>query len=743
MRISYCKNTTIRILAVIMVLCLIATFFVGCGTKDGSIGNYRTVGGRILESGELASNSNYKLLWDKDATAVLLNSQDGTESWSDILYEAYLEGSTSANGNSPIYITVANNRTLEWNTIRSYSEIPSNGSAICKKIENGIRVTYFFDTYEIAIPIDYTLQEDSLKISVNTSQILEGGTNYRLVSVSLAPYLCSVKNDVKDGYLFIPTGSGAIMKTAQTTEGVRTYSGEVYGADAARQVPKNYTDNEEINLPIFAAVGDGKALMGIIEEGIGAAKIEAQAGNEKLGYSNVWTTFFVRGYDEYYYESHGTGKGITKRVSDKFSTQTLSVSYYPLGEEDANLGAIARRYREYLENKGVFEKTQKEYSPYAITFLGGTNITKSILGIPKIETKSLTTFAQAKDILNGLKQTNEIMPTVRLLGFGDNGINPGVIIGGEKPASIYGDKKDLTSLQDYCTTENTSLFYDYEVIKFSKTGLGFSTSANSAQTAIKKRITRYLFSPLRLEEKDTSYSILSRFSLKEATDKAVEVAKKYGNKSISFSSLGGTAYSDFSDEKYYNKHGIEEQVFAILKNAKKNNLEVAVASANYYAAAAADVIFETSTNNGDYLAFDECVPFYQMVFHSYKPMYSEALNYSENYKKDFARAVAFGTGLGFTLTSDYVKESDDLDTHKLYATLYSDNSKLINELLIESGYAKLYDATKNAQLTNYTMNKKGVSKTEYSNGITVYVNHTNKKVKCSLGMIEPYGFITE
>lgn len=740
MRINYCKNTMIRILAIILSICLLLSF-TGCDDSGEVKGNYLQVGGVLLDSGELASNPDYKLLWDKDAAAILFKSADGTQSWSDILYEAYLEGSTNANGNSPIYITVANNRSLEWNTVRSYSEIPGSGSTICKKIENGIRVTYFFDTYEVAVPIDYTLEEDCLKIKINASQILEGGENYKLVSVSLAPNLCSVSNNSKDGYLFVPCGSGAIMKAMVTTEGERDYEGEVYGTEVARQQPKNYFDSEEINLPVFGAAGDGKALMGIIEQGIGSAKIEAKAGNQKVGYSNVWATFYVRGFDEFNYKSHGTGNVVTKRVSEKISPQELSVSYYQLSGSEASYAGMARRYRSYLQEKGVLSQTDKEYSPYSVTLLGGTNITESILGIPQIETKPLTTFTQANDILKELYKNNKVMPTVRLYGFGDNGINPGTITGGDDIDSIYGEEEDLYSLQKYCKENNLSLFYDYELIKFSETGSGFSTSANCAQTAINKRITRYDFSPLRIVDEESGYSILARDKLIEASDEAIEIAKERSNDGVSFSSLGNMAYSDFTDVKYYNKRNIEQDVIKILNNAKKNKLEVAVSSANYYAASAADVIFDTTTKNGDYFAFDECVPFYQMVFHSYKPMYSEAINYSGDYKKDFANAVAFGTGLGFTLTHDYVKESNDLDTKKLYATVYEDNKSLINELVVKSGYAQVYDATKNAELINYEISKSGVSKTEYSNSKVVYVNHTNKTVTCPIGTIEPYGFL--
>lgn len=741
MQISNGKKRKIHLIAIVNVLCLIAVMFTGCGSSS-VVGNYRSVNGGPIESGSVAVNSDYELLWDKDAGSVLFKTMENGNIWSDILYDSYLEGSTSANSNSPICITVANTKTLKFNTVRSYSEIPANGKIICKKIDNGIRVTYFFDTYKLAIPIDYTLREDSLVVSINSAQILEDGTDYKLVSVSLVPFLCNVKNDAENGYLFVPTGSGALMYSAETADGEKTYTGEVYGADAARQVPRSLVDSEDIRLPVFGAAGNGKALLGIIEDGAGAAEINAEAGNDRLGYSNVGVTFYVRGTDTFRYISSGTGNGITTRIHDEISGQTMSVAYYPLYGDEADYNGMAQKYRNYLMEKGAISKSESS-SPYSVTFLGGTNITTSVLGIPIQRTRSLTTFSQAESIINSLKDNNGVAPTVRMLGFSDNGLRPGSVAGGKKYLSVYGSKTELASLQQLCEAKNILLFFDSEIVRFSKSGAGFSLSRDSAYTAVNKRIEHYPVTPIRLQDESSSYSIIARDKLADAAQLAVDKAKKYNNTAISFSSLGQVAFSDYSDSQYDTRNGIEEDVTEILSSVKKSGYKTAVASANYYAAAAADVLFDIATDNGGYTAFDESIPFYQMVFHSYKPMYTNAINLTENYKQSVAQAAAFGMGLGYTLTHGYVDESDDLDEYKLYGTVYEDNAELINKTLSEYGYSELYSATADAQIVSYDIVSSAVSKTVYSNGITVYTNHSGASVNSPVGELEAFEFVME
>jgi len=739
MQIMSCKKGLLRVFIFLLISCIMVSMFTGCGGNNSTSNAYRSVSGAALDSQTLASNSNYELLWNNDGQTVILKSLKNGEYWSDILYDSFLEGSISVNGNSPISITVANTRTLKWDTFTSCSQIGDNGNVVCKKIDNGIRVTYFFNIYKIAVPVDYTLNEDSLTITVDSSKILEDGTDYKLVSVSIASWLCSAKNDAQNGSLFVPSGSGAIMYSAETPDGTRKYTGEVYGRDAARRNPLNLVDSEDIKLPVFGAYGNGKGIMGIIKQGAGSCEIEAQAGNSKLGYSNVDAIFYVRGYDEFSYVYQGKYQGITKRVNADISGQVLSVSYYTLYGDEADYNGMAEKYRSYLLEEGKLEDVQEDSNPYAVSMLGGTNITTSIFGIPNQKLVSLTTFTQAADIIGELEENIGIKPYVRMMGYGDNGVRAGSIAGGEKYSSVYGSRSELNSLLDLC--QDTQLFFDYDIINFSKSSFGFSLNFDVAKTAILYKTEHFPVSPLRVNDKDNVYYIISRDKLSIAAEYALEKAKSYGINAVSFSSLGSTAFSDFSDDSYINKYGIEANLSDILETAETSGYKTAVADANIYAACESDILFDTATDNGDYDVLDLEIPFYQMVFHSYKTMYTNAVNLEDNTSLAIAKAAAYGMGLGYTLSYDYVYESDDLDEFQLYGTVYSDNADEIYEVLIENGYIELYSAVADAKEVRYEIDENGVSKSEFNNGKVVYVNQTKNTVNSPVGELEPYAFL--
>ena len=197
------KKHMLRAIAFVLTLCSVAVMFTGCGRQAVSVKPYVSSKSSIPTSRLIASNENYELNWDADGKAVVFKSVQNGEVWSDILYEAFLQGSMSANGNSPISITVSDSRTLAWDTIASAFSLEEGSKMVCKKIKNGIKVIYYFEKYKISVPVDYTLYNDHFNVSINTPDILEDGTDYKLVSVLLTPHLCSVKNDAENGlYLY-------------------------------------------------------------------------------------------------------------------------------------------------------------------------------------------------------------------------------------------------------------------------------------------------------------------------------------------------------------------------------------------------------------------------------------------------------------------------------------------------------------------------------------------------------------
>ncbi|MBO4733844.1 MAG: hypothetical protein J5662_05120, partial [Clostridia bacterium] len=158
------------------------------------------------------------------------------------------------------------------------SDAVKNGRVKFDQIDNGIKITYFFDEFKISVPVSYTVNENGLSVRLLPEEIDEN--DYPVVSVSVAPFLCSAENEKnKDRYLFVPSGSGALMYTDNRGE-VRNYEEEVYGDDLSRSKKWNYVNSEQIYLPVFGAVDGKNAIYGIIKSGDQSSSVGAYAGDK-------------------------------------------------------------------------------------------------------------------------------------------------------------------------------------------------------------------------------------------------------------------------------------------------------------------------------------------------------------------------------------------------------------------------------------------------------------------------------
>lgn len=728
-----------RKIALSLLFVLLSTVMLaGCGSEEVKSNYDSQVSAENVPSQVVASNENYDLKWDDEAKCVLLESKTTGKVWSDILYEAYLDGSASANAKSAITVTVANETNLTWETFACNTELGGNGKMVCEKSDNGVTVTYYFDRLQIAIPVVYELRGDCLAVSIDGKNIQEGDTVYKLVSVGVAPYMCSASNS-NDNYLFVPSGQGALMYTAEDVEGTRKYSGEVYGTDAARQVLKKTSENEEVRLPVFGAKDNDSAVLGIIEQGAEAAFVDAQAGYARLGYSQVGTTFYFRGYDVFRHGAYSTGNSVTTRVSAERSEEKMTVLYYPLQGEGADYNGMAKRYRKYLQDSGQWKETEISNSPYGITFLGATTVTKSFLGIPYKDLAVMTTYKEAKQMIAALSQDNNVAPTVRMMYYGDNGLMPGTIAGGNKYDAVYGSKKQLQELQESCKESDTTLFWDADVVLYDRSGNGLKINSNCAKTAIHARSTINPVTPIRAYDEDISYQVIGREYLSKIMDKTIKKADTYGHEGLSFSTLGELAFSDFGKNAYVMKANMGTDVSGLLDKTGENRV-IAVAGANAYAACASDALFDITNGNGDYDVLDESIPFYQMVFHASRPMYSSAINLSENMQKEIMLCAAGGSGLGFALSSEYVSEANDAQYNKLYGTLYKNNQALIQQALSNNQFADYYEKVADSVIVKYEILENGVSATHYENGVVLYANHNPEAVATPVGVLEGYAF---
>ncbi len=670
----------------------------------------------------IAENNSYSLEWDDTTKSVFLKGAGGVV-WATTPYEFFKSGETNYNLSSPLNIEYYNTEDGSINSENGFDCIEQN-TVSAQKVKDGIKVTYYFETSKITISATYTLCEDSLKISLNTDDLTEGDVN-KLLSVSVAPYLCSVKNsDSKSDYLFIPSGSGALMYTdIEPSDNPRTFAGEVYGNDEVTNVLSSAGEDEPIRMPVFGAVSGKNAICAIIENGEGAASINAIAGNPRNNYSTVYVSFNVRGYNNAELKTSAT-----IIVNNDFPKNTeFSVRYYPLTDENASYNGFANLYREHLKNSGLLKKSDKKQEAYHLTLLGGAQTDGYILGVPYTKLYPLTTLKESKSIIEDLVNLTSKTPEVMIKGFGQSGLNTGKIAGGYKFSSKLGGQKSYNSLKKYCEDNNISLYADFDTVYYNKSGSGFNKSSDTALSANLQSAVKYPLKRSTLEKQEDlgKTFLLSRSAQAKAIEKLIDFCEDDVS-GVSLSELGKTAYSDYAQDKYMMKGSLNEQA-KLLEMIKNANHSVALSTANSYIAGLADSLNDVPLQNGGYDALDEQIPFYQMVYSGYIPMYSCGVNLSPNSDRQLLRLVEAGVSPSFVLTNAFNSEISTSYVDVKSSVVYENNKDLIKKTLEDlDNYQNSINGSK---IVKHRILQSGVTETKFENGVSVIVNHTQKQVK--------------
>ena len=298
-------NRPIKQLVLLMLCLLVIVSCSGCGVAVQKAKLYKEDFEIKAYSGTtVTENDNFRLDWDDEAKRIVLVDKSNGVCWSTTPEQGLNPGldefgypkNVHPQVTSPIVIEYIDPETQEISLLTASVASIMNDTVSVEEIENGIKATYYFPDAEISVPVEYTLIKNGVNIAIDTKNIQE--KTYMLWKIKVAPFMCSFANNNDNAYLFVPSGSGALVYKKQESNVALTYSQEVYGTDSGRNLEfeEQATIQNEIRLPVYGAKMGKKALCAIITDGAESASIEVSAGASNIGSTGVSASFEVRGY---------------------------------------------------------------------------------------------------------------------------------------------------------------------------------------------------------------------------------------------------------------------------------------------------------------------------------------------------------------------------------------------------------------------------------------------------------------
>ena len=577
--------------------------------------------------------------------------------------------------------------------------------------------------------VGYDIEFEIVKGSVKESE------SALIKSLYFIPFMGCVNQDEKSGYMFVPDGPGALIRYTKSASYISPFEKKVYGMDYGidtvaetynilSQRPNDFAvETPQISCPVFGVVhGVGKnAIFAEILSGMDYALIQAYPAGFTTDFNWVTARFEYR--QKYVQPTGQEGQGV-EGPQPKANSMIPKISYSFLTGEDANYSGMARTYRERLIERGVLNKERVDKEVPMLLNIIGADVKDGFL---KMNTATLTTANQAKEIISSINKVGVNNLSVVYSGWKKGGIN------GTKYKSSSFEKK-LGSLKDFeelshLVKSNHGRFY-----------LGLNpVTANDKQINPASLSATTLGKEFEVIVRDNDDALFNTsYLIKPITvaDYTSSLMKKY-NFSFCFENLGTKLYADYSRDKNLSRN----QTKQVFQKVAKLSESSAYFKPNDYMWQSTAEYFDIPMVNSQYLYETDTVPFLQMVLKGSIDYYAPYANLGFYNQASILKMIEFATYPSVILMGEdnYALHNTGLEDY--FSLNYNSWENVIGDMYSEISSA--LSKVEGASMTEHKVLSDGVILTSYSNGVKILVNYNSKNAITDYGTVNAKSFLVK
>lgn len=607
-----------------------------------------------------------------------------------------------------LYYTSARSESGEGSVDSCYSDEASN--IIFIERENGLQITYEFESIGITVSIAYSLDEGQLYVDIPASGIIENG-DFFITGLDVLPFF-GAATDQDDGYVFYPDGSGAISYFKQHhPQYYSHYKGDIYGKSEIEIVPQDEqseTDSLRVYLPVFAMKKNGGGFFAEVTKG----ECDCSIVYDPSGYqTNLYKVYSSMTYRRFYTATQNSGRE-NARIEKNMIASDRQIIYHFLEEKQTSYSQMAASYRKLLLKRGTLQKSISARSPILLQFfmsaLEQQALTNKVIAV--------TTFKQVQTALEELKQAGLEDLNVNLLGWEKSGYGAGTLA---FPANgAIGGNGGLKKLNQYAMTNNIHLVLqtnltdadkDYQYVDLSKM-IYYPDNLKAYTNKLDQNL--YWFSP--------------RYIQKSAGNQRLQEMIKVNSGGALLENLGNRLYYDYNKRYGVTTRADTATIWAEIAAEWKKELGVAyVEGGNRYMLQYADWLTGIADADSGYLFCDEAIPFYQMVVHGSVAYSGEAVNRFYDFDRQVLKMIEYGYSPTFELTWESPFELMDSNYRDLFSSRYAYYKDQIIKL--DQIFRGLSEQTQNSAIVDHCKLKDQVYCVTYENGCKVYVNYSDRQ----------------
>lgn len=565
----------------------------------------------------------------------------------------------------------------------------------------------------------YRLEGGDLVVEIPLKS-LEYKKDYPVIKLCMLPYF-GAGGVTDEGYILVPEGGGAIIDFNNGNTAQNGYYANVYGWDDAIDRAAVVHDTHT-SFNVFGIAQGKDSFLCILEEGAPRASIQADISGKLSSYNFANVTHDILHREQYEVQDRYTGKMF---VYEKELPDEMIRNRYRF-VDSGDYVKMAESYHDYLAERteGGLTLQQETVAPAVIEILCAADKVKQVMGVPVNRPLKLTTFKEARSILDELNQNGIQNMSVKLTGWMNGGVNQKILTD-TKLVSALGSRKDLKDLISFAEGAGMDFYLDGNVsyAHDSKTSDGFMVFRDAARFVSDEKAELLPYSTITYGKKkgEDAYYLLRESVIKKAFRNLTKTAESY-QANVSLQDIGMNLSSDFrEDEPVSRQQALEDQV-SLIKELKSSGKKLMTNFGNDYAACYSDLITNMEFSGARYAIINREVPFYQIALHGYVDYTGESINLAQDYEEEVLRCAEYGAGLSFTVMQEASSVLQNTYYSKYFGTDYEGWKDRIVE--IYQRYNRELGHTFSQRMVNHIQINDKLMCTVYEDGTKVYVNYS-------------------
>ncbi|RLQ96619.1 DUF5696 domain-containing protein [Falsibacillus albus] len=611
--------------------------------------------------------------------------------------------------------------------VRTESILTNKSRPKITKKKDGFQADVYMKEAKLDFELDVTLEDDGVTVSIPYSKIKEDKRS-KLVSMRVYPFFGAVNEDDENGYMFIPDGSGALIRYEKSSSKADApFIGSIFGNDAGIQKNIKTTEGivpvQPIKMPVFGAVHGVKqnGFVAVVEDGAPYGDIMAYPSGVSTDFNWIASQFHYR--YEYFQPTSKDRKGITvyQKNANRFD---VKLKYKLLSGKDADYVGMAKAYQnDLLKNHQLVKR--KDDADIRLDFFGGES-KKGLLWDQYIPMTEISRLPQMTDELKSRGVDNMF---VLYKGWSEGGYT------GTLPAKfpVEGDLGSKGDVQNTIADLNKShipIYFSSDYTEAYEGGGGFSGSKDVAKKISSETISH--------QEGDQTIYYLSPWKSMDMLQSDVGKFHDYGIKNVAIDSTGYKLFSDFSKTKSSTRAASIDEYHRLFGDIQKKIGNLALYEPNMYAWKDTNKYLDVPMYSSNYVFVTDTVPFVQIVLKGIIPLYAPYSNYFSDREDQVLRLIEFGVYPSFLLTDKPSRLLHDTESKDIYTSEFSTwKSEVVKEYkMIKDTLGKVEGET----IVGRSIPKQGIVKVDYSNGVSIIVNYTDAVYQTEGTEVQPKGF---